>query len=311
VIDSPSAFDAHIAGISGSGDVLDLGGFDAAHDVVQASTGCYNAATNTTALIVTDETTGHSAKLTLTGDYANTTWTTTSDGNGGADVGWNHQAPVIETDKFTVTQNEDGTTTIAGLQVGDADPCASTETFSLSAGTCSASSSVSPSSDSGSLTDIGTELNSVTYNPTANGPAPHTDQVNVTVTDNFGAGETVHFIFNEGGGSNVRLHGTCGNNVLLATGEADILIGGGHDQFVFKPTSGQDAVQHTVVDFNTNTDTIDVRQFGGISAWTDVTATQQGQDTLLTLDNHDSILLKNVIAANLHASDFIVTPHVG
>jgi fibronectin-binding autotransporter adhesin len=217
--------------------------------------------------------------------------------------------PVIETDKFTVTQNSDGTHTIAGLQVNDSDPSVASETFSLSASTGSASSSVSPSSGSGSLADINTDLSSITYDPTANGPAPHTDQVNVTVADNFGAGETVHFIFNEADGSNVTLRGTSGSNVIIATGQADTLIGGGHDQFVFKPTSGQHTVQHTVVDFNTDFDTIDVRQFSNIGAWTDVKASQHGSDTLLTLDSHDTILLKNLIAANLHASDFIVTPH--
>jgi hypothetical protein len=222
-----------------------------------------------------------------------------------------HQAPVIETDKFTLTQNHDGTTTIAGLQVNDSDPSASTETFSLSASTGSASGSVSPSSDSGSLAEINADLNSVTYNPTAHGSAPQTDQVNVTVTDSFGAGETVHFIFHEGGGANITLQGANGNNVVFATGQTDTLIAGGQDQFVFKPTSGDDKVQHTVVDFNTNTDTIDLRQFGSIGAWTDVTASQHGNDTVLSLDSHDSILLKNVIAANLHASDFIVTPHSG
>jgi len=33
---------------------------------------------------------------------------------------------------------------------------------------------------------------------------------------------------------------------------------------------------------------------------------QQGSDTLITFDTADTILLKDVNAANLHASDFIV-----
>jgi hypothetical protein len=254
----------------------------------------------------------HVIATTADGDNSNTPASATSAATAvvqAGDLDGHHQAPVIETDKFTLTHNDNGTITIAGLQVNDSDPSASTETFSLSASTGSESSSVSPSSDSGSLADVNTDLKSITYDPTANGPAPHTDQINVTVTDSFGAGETVHFIFNEGGGSHVTLQGTSGNNVIFATGHADTLVGGGQDQFVFKPTSGEDKVQHTVVDFNTSTDTIDVRQFGSIKAWTDVTATQHGNDTLLTLDSHDSILLKNVLAANLHASDFIVTPH--
>ena len=34
-----------------------------------------------------------------------------------------------------------------------------------------------------------------------------------------------------------------------------------------------------------------------------------GVDTLITLDTDDTITLKDVAAASLHASDFIVSPH--
>jgi fibronectin-binding autotransporter adhesin len=87
-IDQPSTFSGKIAGISGSSDVLDLGGFDAAHDTVVASTGSgsYDSATNTTSLLVTDETTHQSTTLTLVGDYSGSSWTATSDGHGGADI---------------------------------------------------------------------------------------------------------------------------------------------------------------------------------------------------------------------------------
>jgi hypothetical protein len=35
-------------------------------------------------------------------------------------------------------------------------------------------------------------------------------------------------------------------------------------------------------------------------------AVEQGSDTLITLDGHDTLLLKNVVATSLHASDFII-----
>jgi Ca2+-binding RTX toxin-like protein len=137
--------------------------------------------------------------------------------------------------------------------------------------------------------------------------------VNVTVSDNFGGSETVHFVFNQGGqGPNINLTGTTGNDVIFGTGNSDTLTGnGGEDQFVFAPTSGPTAAQHTITDFNTHLDTIDLRQFTNINTTVDAlaTAAQQGNDTLLRIDSQDTILLKNVIAANLHASDFIVTPH--
>jgi hypothetical protein len=69
-------------------------------------------------------------------------------------------------------------------------------------------------------------------------------------------------------------------------------------------------VQHTITDFNVNLDTIDLRAFGtsvsASSLLASATPAHNGQDTLITVDSHDSILLKNVHAANLHSSDFIV-----
>jgi hypothetical protein len=78
---------------------------------------------------------------------------------------------------------------------------------------------------------------------------------------------------------------------------------------VFAPTSETAAVEHTITDFVAGLDKIDIRQFGNIGSLANLTEAQQGNDTLLTLDSHDSVLLKNVTAANLHASDFIISPH--
>jgi hypothetical protein len=77
------------------------------------------------------------------------------------------------------------------------------------------------------------------------------------------------------------------------------------DVFVFAPTSTGPAVQHTITDFVVGLDKIDLRQFSAISASALPTETQQGNDTLITLDSHDTLLLKNV-HATLHAGDFIV-----
>jgi hypothetical protein len=85
---------------------------------------------------------------------------------------------------------------------------------------------------------------------------------------------------------------------------------GSVDQFVFAPTVGLTPVQHAITDFNVNLDTIDLRAFGAtVSASAliaSATPLNNGQDTLITVDSHDSILLKNVQAASLHTSDFIV-----
>jgi hypothetical protein len=88
VLDNPSSFTGKIGGISGSGDVLDLHGFNAAHDVVVAATGSgsYDSSTGMTSLIVTDQTTSHSVTLNLVGDHSTSTWIVTSDGHGGVDI---------------------------------------------------------------------------------------------------------------------------------------------------------------------------------------------------------------------------------
>jgi Ca2+-binding RTX toxin-like protein len=95
--------------------------------------------------------------------------------------------------------------------------------------------------------------------------------------------------------------------VIFATSGQDILTGGGgQDQFVFAPTLSGPSVQHTITDFVVGLDKIDVRQFGNISASSMPTETQQGSDTLITLDSHDTLLLKGVVATALHTSDFIL-----
>jgi large repetitive protein len=142
------------------------------------------------------------------------------------------------------------------------------------------------------------------YNPGLTPPS--TDKIAFTVTDSFGASDTVNFIFQAGQGPNINLQGTTGKDVIFATGGDDILTGGGGlDQFVFKPTQGS-PVQHTITDFITGLDKLDVRLFTNILGSALPIETQQGSNTLVTLDSNDTLLLKNVIATNLHASDFIV-----
>ncbi|QDW47974.1 hypothetical protein FFI89_032165 [Bradyrhizobium sp. KBS0727] len=244
----------------------------------------------------------------LVGNYDPTGFTITSDGSTGTNITWNHQAPVILTNNLTTVQNGDGSTTVLGVQVTDADPAASSETFNLTATTGAAASgtTITPSSDSGSLTHINSTFTTgVTYNP--GGSAPAIDSVTLTVTDGFGATDTVNFVFNQGGsGSNVTLQGTSGKDVIFATQGQDVLSGGaGQDQFVFKPVlSG--TVQHTITDFEAGIDTLDVRQFSNITGASIPSAVQQGNDTLITLDAHDTLLLKNVLASSVHTSDYIV-----
>jgi hypothetical protein len=74
---------------------------------------------------------------------------------------------------------------------------------------------------------------------------------------------------------------------------------------VFTPVSSG-SVTHTVTDFTLGIDKLDLRQFSNVSASSLPVEAQLGNDTLITLDASDTILLKNVVATNLHASDFIM-----
>jgi hypothetical protein len=224
-----------------------------------------------------------------------------------------HLSPAIDTTHFSVAQSPDGATTITGLQVTDLDPFVSSKTFTVSA-VAQSGAILSPTSGSGSLAHINADFtNGVTYDPGSN--PPQTDKITLTVADAFGETDTVHFVFNEAGtppspGSPIVLTGTSGKDVIFGTGYGDVLTGGGGaDQFVFTPTSGPTPAQHTITDFNVALDKIDLRQFSHIDSWRDVAATQQGSGTLLTLDNHDTVLLQNVKLSSLHGSDFIVSPH--
>jgi len=200
------------------------------------------------------------------------------------------------------------------LQVSDTDAAAPTETFTITATTGAASSgtSVSPSTGSGLLTAINTELGAgITYNPGAT--PPPTDKVTLTVTDGFGATDQVNFVFNEASNpSQLTLVGTPGKDVIFGTGNNDTLTGGGGaDQFVFNKTNGA----HTITDFNTIEDHIDLTALSSIvtaatlNTWfaNNVKAsTTDPSDTLIAVGSNETITLHNVLTTNVHASDFLV-----
>ncbi|MEY9179863.1 VCBS repeat-containing protein [Bradyrhizobium sp. USDA 326] len=231
--------------------------------------------------------------------------------------------PVIDTESFQVEHiAENSNDIISDLVVIDTDPGAAADTFTVALSTAHPDvSSVSVYPITGSLDQINTGLASgagVTYDPTGASTddypqPPATDQITLTVADSAGHSDTVNFIFVKGASSqDITLAGADGKDVIFATNSSDTLIGGGaKDQFVFAPTSSQTAVQHTVNDFEIGLDKIDLRLFTSITSWTQVSqlAEQQGTDTLLTLDGNDKVLLKNTVAGDLHASDFIL--HVG
>lgn len=239
--------------------------------------------------------------------------------------------PVIDTESFQVWHsNEGGTDSITGLSVVDTDSSAVTDEFRITAVTAhDPDSSVDPGAACGDLDDINSVLlDGVTYTPGAT--PPETDQITLTVTDKTtGRFDTVHFIFSEAGDTSqgITLQGTDGKDVIFATDTNDTLTGGGaKDQFVFAPgilydDDGHPATHltHTITDFTEGLDKIDLRQFSDVSSISNLTIVQRdGGDTLVkwqqqvtqgegaAVTEHESLLLKNVIAANLKASDFIL-----
>ena len=139
--------------------------------------------------------------------------------------------------------------------------------------------------------------------------------VTLAVSDGFGHTDTVHFIFKNADGP-VSLNGTSGKDVIFASGSDDTLTGGASaDQFFFAP--GQHSSSDTIMDFKPGEDRIDLRAFAEVSpdnvdSWLShhaVPSQSNSADTVITLDTHDTITLRNVAVGSLHVSDFIVSPH--
>ena len=146
-----------------------------------------------------------------------------------------------------------------------------------------------------------TAFSSGVYGVGAKNDAPVINATQFTVADQAGTGS-------------VTLTGTQGKDVIFATGHDDMLIGGGGpDQFIFTPEDSPNT--DTIMDFAPGRDHIDLRAFAAVdsstvSSWLANPLNQiNSTDVRFTLDTNDTVILKNVVLANLHVSDFIVSPH--
>ncbi|MGY2901586.1 VCBS domain-containing protein [Bradyrhizobium sp. URHC0002] len=144
------------------------------------------------------------------------------------------------------------------------------------------------------------------------------DIVTVTAADDDGQYDTLNFVFQQSRGDGATLVGTDEEDVIFATGGNDTLTGKAKaDQFVFAPASQHNPSADQITDFTQGEDHIDLRAFAefvdaeNITAWLAKSAhvKTSGDDKLITLDTGDTITLKGLAAASLHASDFIVSPH--
>ncbi|MVT65075.1 hypothetical protein GPL21_08135 [Bradyrhizobium pachyrhizi] len=243
------------------------------------------------------------------GTYADTFDVETIDAHGAIgtakltiDVIGANDAPVIHTDNVSITEHPNGTETISGLTVTDADATAD-ETFTMAAVTTpGAGSSVAPSSQEGLLSGINTALGSpgLVYNPGQTAPA--TDKIALSVTDGHGATDTVNLIFNVQQDPPQPV-------TLTGTSDKDVFFGSGYqDKFVFAPNFNHD----TILNFTPGEDQIDlstVVSASTFSTWFDqhvATSPTNSADTLITVDGADTITLHNVAKASLSQNDFII-----
>ncbi|WP_172402057.1 calcium-binding protein [Ensifer aridi] len=107
-----------------------------------------------------------------------------------------------------------------------------------------------------------------------------------------------------GTNGNDTIIGTSGNDTILADlGNDTIITGAGNDVIVFKPNFGMD----TITDFKAGAGTDDVLEFDS-TLFADfesvlAAASQVGSDTVIAFDAANTVTLKNVTLANLHADD--------
>jgi Ca2+-binding RTX toxin-like protein len=105
-----------------------------------------------------------------------------------------------------------------------------------------------------------------------------------------------------GTAGNDTISGSAWNDTLAGGAGNDILSGGaGNDTFVFRANPGQD----TITDFTAGQDILEFRDgiFSSAAAAL-AAATASGNNTLITIDASNSVLLQNVALANLHVGDF-------
>ncbi|KZK78470.1 Poly(beta-D-mannuronate) C5 epimerase 2 [Pseudovibrio sp. W64] len=104
----------------------------------------------------------------------------------------------------------------------------------------------------------------------------------------------------------VMLLGTENSSIMSGTSNSDVLIGGeGSDTFLFtNPTFGHDQI----MDFEIGASSDDIIRFDGdvFSDYDDILAatSDDGTDTIIALDDDNSVTLKGVLKSDLHQDDF-------
>ncbi len=97
------------------------------------------------------------------------------------------------------------------------------------------------------------------------------------------------------------LTGGAGDDTITGLAGDDTLTGGdGADTFVFASGHGND----TITDFTDGEDTIDLSAFTSITGFGDLTVTQNGNNTVITIPGGGTITLQGFTSTDLDATDF-------
>jgi hypothetical protein len=279
ILDHSTQFIGQVLNLTGNGSLLSSDQLDLRDIGFGPGTTVGYAGTAVGGILTVSDAQNHTAHITLAGDYSSSTFTLSSDGNGGTTV----VDPLVKQD------TADGT-----LSFSDPDP---TDTHSVG---------VSPQDGAtgylGSF--VADAVNAANGQDTVGwhfnfGPGPVTQTVtqsyNVSVADHYADG-----------------------TINTATQSVSVAIAGpGNDSFVFHPGVGSDTIVNAGSSDTIELDGFSsVASNNQLAALLHDAQTGQpqslfqpvngGHDTQINLGNHDSITLTGVHIADLHASDFII-----
>ncbi len=272
ILAQPASFTGEIAGISGSGDILDLKGLETDTTATTGS-GSYNSVNGTTTLTVTDS--SQHLSITLVGDYSDSTFTVTNDNSGGVDIADPPTTSVTIADpSATGSPAADGVISFAVADPPSPSGNPANASFTPEGSGYVGTFSLDPVSESNGSGSVRWEFNL------------GSDQINLpagqTETQSYGVTVTE--------GQNAPVNQT-----------VSVSIGGpGNDNFVFHPGVGAD----TIINFNAQLDTIELDRFANaqsIQHLAAVITSDAHGDAVIELGHNDSITIPGLTANYLQA----------
>jgi hypothetical protein len=296
-LSQPSSFTGHISGFSPVNHI-DLDGFNPSTTNIS-----FNGTSDGGTLTVTDSThtvgLGNAATIALNGSYNTATFTPTTDGHGGVDIGMTNTDHAVADNIIASTSLlQSGSVTIPASLLLANDTDSNGATLSV----LSVDASDPPQQTLGGVLLNGN--GNIAYTAPAGVSSlgagqQASDSFDYTLMDSNGAQSTGHVNLTLIGGTQIT--GTMGNDIFVSSPANETFTGvGGNDTFVFTPGFGQD----TITDFHPgDTIQIDHTIFADFNSLISHAQTV-GANTVITDAASNSITLAHIALANLHANDF-------